>query len=138
MAFQIIQNDAGTPAEVSDAINLLNRYGYDIKARPTGKLLVTLEDTDDEFMAFMQKYVSPVSSSFIRTGGIKVNYVDLQLIDFIAEQVAAARNDRSLRHAIVWKYFGAQTSHDLYRNLAGFSKAFDHFDVNASYTARIV
>lgn len=138
MAFQIIQNDAGTPAEVEEAIALLNQYGYGIVASPTGKLVVALEGTDIALLNFFKKYVKTDAGSYIRSPGIKVNFFDLHLLALIADQVAAARNNRDLRHALVNKYFGTTTSHDLYRNLAGFAKAFDHFDVNASYTVRLV
>lgn len=138
MTFQIIQNDVRTPQAALDAIELLKGYGYDIPQRPTGKVITELHDIDEELTSFFRRFVVRGWPEW--NIGVKVSFQDLELLDFVAKQIADARGDenRPLRHALVKKYFEASTTTELYRNLAGFRKAFAQLDERATYTVRTV
>jgi hypothetical protein len=138
MTFQIIQNDVKTPQEALDAIELLKEYGYDIPKRSTGKVITELHDIDKELLSFFRRFIVRGWPEW--ETGIKVSYQDLELLDFVGKQIADARGDenRDLRHAIVKKYFDSATSSQLYRNIAGFRKAFAQMDYRATFTVRTV
>lgn len=137
--FQIIQNDVATPQIVQDAIFVLNTYGYNIEARPTGKLLVALEGTDDELVYFFDNFTGQATGNYRQ--GAEVDYIDLLLLDEVSRAIQATKNsetnDRDARHRLSVKYFGETTSHDLHRNLGGYRSLFKTLDRSGSYSVKL-
>ena len=135
--FQIIQNDVETPYEVKVAIATLNSYGYNIDARPTGKAVFTAEDIDEELLYFFNEVAKLRFNNGDFRRGVEVEYLDLSMLDNVAEAIQGTRNDRDTRHRIALRYFGETTSHELHVNLGGFRNVFKHLDRNGKYSVKL-
>ena len=138
--FQVILEDVRIPDEVEAAITVLRGYGYKIDPVPTGKVVIELHDTDSQLANFFRVWSKNKGTNFGYNSSYGVDFIDLEMLAFVAHQLHNYRGDenRSRRHDIVAKYFSYPTSTELYRNLAGFSKALSTLDPDGKYSIRFI